>query len=512
MYAGSIQDNWSVSSRVTISAGLRYAFPQAWHDRDSALNRLGTLDISPASQAVGGRFLLAGSPNYYIPGTGVVDHSGAPAVRASLVDPSWRDFQPRVGMAWRPFRDNRTAIRAGFGIYYALQDANSLAFEMLSPPFSFPVVIANLPPTVPVGQPLHDSQLFPAVPPSGVATEGNDPRNQDPNMYQWTASVERQVSGSLLFAAEYLGNHGIHNPFTILVNTPPHPTASQLAQLETNPALNASLAQLRAPFPNVSLGYQYIENVAQSWYQALNLRAEGRLSTRLNFSAVYTWSKALDMASAEQQMPLTIANLELGKSYADYDHPQRFVGSWVYELPDGGRFANAVWRKLASGWEISGIATFEAGPPYSVNMGVDTSFTGGSAPGYPNMTGPPVYAGIRQSNGIYLTPANFAAAPFGQFGQLARNAFHGPGVNNFDLGFIKNTAISEHLRVQLRCELFNAFNHAQFAFAGSSLATSMSAPAAGATLPVIQYTDASQFRRAIARAPRVVQFGLKLVW
>jgi hypothetical protein len=85
-------------------------------------------------------------------------------------------------------------------------------------------------------------------------------------------------------------------------------------------------------------------------------------------------------------------------------------------------------------------------------------------------------------NQIYLMPANFVASPFGTFGELARNAFHGPGVNNFDLGLLKNIRLRARLAVQLRGEFFNAFNHAQFAFAGITLATSI---AAGKTLPVI---------------------------
>ena len=513
VYSGYVQDNWKLSQRLTLNIGLRYEVPQRWHDRNTSLNRMGTLDVSAASQAIGGRFLLGGSPNYYVPGTGVVQGNGAPLIRGALVDPAWQDFQPRVGLAFRPFHDNKTAIRAGFGVYFALQDANSLAFELLSPPFSYQNLFINLPPNVPVGKPLRDTQFWPSSPPTGVATEGDDPRNRDPRVYQWTVSIQHQIANSFLLSVEYLGDHGVKNPFSVLVNTPPLPNAQELAQLEANPALNVPLATARAPFPNVALGYQYTKNIAQSWYDALNLKAESRLGRSLNFSAVYTWSKSLDMASAEQQPPATISNLLLGKSYSDYDHPQRFVASWVYDLPFGQTWiTGARWKKLAQGWELTGISTFEAGPPYSVSMGIDTSFTGGAAPSYPDLIGQPVLLDIRKSNGIYLTPKNFIAPPFGQFGTLARNAFHGPGLNNFDLGLIKNLAVTERFRVQVRTELFNAFNHAQFAFAGSTLASSIAAPPAGSTTPAIQYVDASQFGRVAARPPRIVQLGLKLIW
>jgi hypothetical protein len=94
-------------------------------------------------------------------------------------------------------------------VYFTLQDANSLAFEMLSPPFSYEYALVNLPPAVPVGKPLQDSQFWPASAPSGMAQEGDDRRNRDPRTYEWTASIERQVGNGLLFSAEYPGNHGV---------------------------------------------------------------------------------------------------------------------------------------------------------------------------------------------------------------------------------------------------------------------------------------------------------------
>jgi hypothetical protein len=111
-----------------------------------------------------------------------------------------------------------------------------------------------------------------------------------------------------------------------------------------------------------------------------------------------------------------------------------------------------------------------------------------------------------------LTETNFVAAPFGQFGTLARNALHGPGIANVDMGLLKNFSMSERLHLQLRGEFFNAFNHAQFAFAGASLATAISAPASESTEPVINYTAASNFGRVGARAPRIIQVGAKIVW
>lgn len=515
IWSGYVQDNWKIHPRLTLNLGLRYEVPGRWTDLQSSKSRLGTLDISAFSQSIGGRFLLGNSPDYYVPGQGIVAGSGKPLIRGSIVDPSWTNFQPRIGLAFRPFDNNRTVIRGGFGTYYTIQDANSLAFEMLSPPFQYTSTLVNLPPNVPVGQPVHDVNFFPLAGPGGAGQEGDNPHNRDPRSYQWTLGVEHQLSNHLKLAAEYLGNHGIHLPIPLLVNQPHLPSASDLALLLQQPSLDTTLATARSTFPNIPLNYLYVDNMGTSSYQALNLRIDGRFGNRLNFSSVYTWSKALDISSSELDSPADTYNLGLNKSYAAFDHPHRFVSSWVYDLPFGETFLvphNKVLRGFARGWEVSGIATFEAGPPYSVTMGADTSFRGG-APTYPDLVGHPVYSDIRHSGGIYLTPQNFSAPPFGQLGTLARNAFHGPGVNNFDFGFLKNVVLHENIRFQFRGELFNAFNHGQFQIPSPlSLAEAILPPPSGGTEPQIQYVPASQFGRVTARPQRVVQIAAKFIW
>jgi hypothetical protein len=247
----------------------------------------------------------------------------------------------------------------------------------------------------------------------------------------------------------------------------------------------------------------------------MNVKADGRFQ-RLYFSAAYTWSKALDESSEDNDQGVTSnwSNLRTAKSYAVFDHPQRFVSSAVYDLLLGEQFLvphNAALKKLAAGWEVTGIATFEAGPPFTVFPGADTAFNLSTM--YPAMTGPAVFSNIRATNGIYITPQNFTNPPFGTYdGEIARNDFHGPGVNNFDLGFIKNTSLAEKLRLQFRAEMFNGFNHAQFSIGNQTLAYGMLPPATGQTLPQIEWYPASSFGRVSARDSRIVQFALKLLW
>lgn len=504
-FAFYLQDNWKIKPRLTMNIGMRWEYAQRWHDGDKRLNRLATLDTSAASRAVGGQFLIAGSSDVFIPGKGIVPGGGGRA-RPSLLANRWRDFQPRIGLAYRPFNNNKTAIRAGYGVYFTIPDAVSVTVEETSPPFQAFNILVNIPASLTV------DKLFPAAnPKAGAGLVGQDINNSDPYTQQWTMSFQQQVGDNLLLAAEYLGNYGQRLPFTDSPQEPPLPNAAQLAVLLANPSLSTPLAVARSPFPNIGNSFQFFTNVGQSWYHALNLKADGHFGKRLNLSAAYTYSKSLDNASAEQQIPLTTFNRRLSKSLSDFDHRHRFVASWVYTLPFGEHYQSVVLKKLVSGWESSGVATFEAGPPFSVLAGVDSSFRA-TGTDFPNLNGPPVFSDIRATNGIFLTPKNFAIAPFGTLGSFPRNGLRGPSFNNFDLGLIKNTSMGEKLNIQFRAEMFNAFNHANFFIANQTLANAINPPPPGSTMPVVAFRNPSLFGRAGARSPRNVQFALKLIF
>jgi hypothetical protein len=511
-YGLFLQDDWKVSPRLTLNLGLRWEHAQQWHGNNDSLGRLATLDTTPASFAVGGRFLLAGSPDYFITGKGITKGSGSPMIRASVIDPRWQDFMPRIGFAFRPFNNNRTAIRGGYGIFFTVPDSSAILNMAASPPYYFISTYINYL----TGKPLPIDQFFPPPTAGQAGQQAVDPRLRDPRYYQWTFSIQQQLSSRMMVAAEYIGNRGLKLPWALPINEPALPNATQLAQLMTTPSLDGTLANARRPWQGIPLAYTYTQSVANSWYHAMNVRAEGRFSSRLTFSGLYTFSKALDQSSyLNTGAPPTGNNLMLNKSYSDFDHPHRLIGDWVYLLPFGNtlwKSSNPIVKRLADGWVFTGIVSMQSGGPFSVVTGSDTSFRGGVLPVYPIMTGPPITADIRASNGVFLTPQNFTAPPFGQLGTLARNAFHGPGINNFDLGFLKNVPIRESVSLQLRAEMFNAFNHAQFTGGAGSLLRGIAAPASGTSVPVLQYTDPSLFGRVSAYAPRIIQMALKVIW
>jgi len=521
VYGVFLQDDWKVASRLTLNLGLRWEYPQPWHGNNPALGRLGTLDTSAASLALGGRFLLGGSPDYYLASAqGVVQGTGPALIRESIVAPNWRDFAPRVGFAYRPFNNNRTAIRGGFGTFFSVPDASDILNMAASPPYYFESLFVNvLFPTAP----LKVDKFFPLPAAGQAGSQGVNPQLPDPRYYQWSLSLEHQLFSHMMVAAEYLGGHGIKLPIAMPINDPGLPNSTQLATLLATPSQDTTMANARRPWQGIPLTYSYVQPIAASWYNALNLRAEGRLGSRLTFSGLYTWAKAMDESSyisastgvSSVSLPTISTNLALNKSYADFDHTHRMVGDAVYTLPFGNQIlkpSNAVLKKLADGWQVTSIVTMQTGAPYKVTTGADTSFRGSLMPVYPNMTGPPVTSDIRATNGIFLTEHNFTVPPFGQLGTLARNAFHGPGINNFDIGIMKNVPIKEVVTVQFRAEMFNAFNHAQFTAGSYGLVQSIAAPASGTTTPVLQYTDPSLFGRVSANSSRVVQFAMKLIW
>lgn len=515
IYSVYFQDDWKVAPRLTVDIGLRYELPERWRDVSSPkYNRLGTLDTSAASLANGGQFLIAGSPDVYIPGKGVVPGTG-PVARDGLQKSQLTNFQPRVGLAFRPFPDNKTVIRAGAGVYYALADEQSVVFEMETPPWQYAYTYVNYQELF-GGKFLKDTDLFPvgSITGAGTGQKGINPNNVDGRSYQWSLSVERQLGRNYMASAEYVGNEDAHLPTVVYVNQPALPNTAQLAALEANPATDTVAAQQRAPFSSVIPGYQYLDSVGTSSYNALYLTASGELTNGFTLSASYVWSKVLDEASSEDVPTDYKPNLGFDRSLAIFDHPQRFVASWVYDLPFGDSVlhtGNPVLRQIISGWESTGIATFESGFPYSITSGVDTAFLGAGST-YATLTGPLVRSDVRKTNGIYLTPQHLSLPPWGQVGTGRRNQFIGPGVNNFDLGFMKNIRIRESLKLQVRGEMFNAFNHGQFILGQQALAQSMSAPSAGQTTPTVTYTPASQFGRVSAADSRIAQVAAKLIF
>jgi hypothetical protein len=471
-YQWFIQDDWKVTDRFTLNLGIRHELFQQWR------GRLANFDLAT------GRQLLSVSPDYYIPGQGLIKGSGDPLLpeRPIIMDPN--DFGPRLGLAYR--LGSNTVFRSGVGVFYALNTGGATLGSMTStlPYFvNASMVSSNTTPQLQV------SQLFPT--PDKVAGAVNS--NQDLNrrtgyIYQYNFTVQHQIRANLLLEAGYMGNTGQKQVGTVWVNQP---------VLPADPNAPTSFAS-RAPYPSLNPGFSMNTNYQWSNYNAGYLKFEQRATHGLSYSIAYTYAKSIDSGAAGQNM----YNRRLERGLADNDVRNNFIASYVWELPIGKgkrlNIQNAVLDGIAGGWQVNGITNFRSGMPYTIVTTNDIANVG-TGNQRANATGTtPAKLDPRTNNLRGLDAAAYSTPARGTFGNLARNTQPGFGANNWDFSAAKNFAIpplGEQSRLQLRFEWFNFFNHTQF----GRPASTQNVPA---TFGIV--TSAAD--------PRILQIAGKLYW
>jgi hypothetical protein len=277
-----------------------------------------------------------------------------------------------------------------------------------------------------------------------------------PYIQQLNVTIQHQLGQSASIQAAYIGNKGTKiweiEPF----NTPlPGPGS----------------IQSRVPYPNV--GYSELEtDIGHSSYNALQTEVEKRYSAGLYLMGSYTWSRCSDTNSDMIYRVFNQYNLNQDYGLCDFDTRNRFVASWIYDLPvgRGKRFltsANGVVDGFLGGWSVSGITLFESGMPFTVGALGDSANIGlGSRPnvvGNWKLGNPTIHE--------WFNTAAFAyPAPF-TIGNERRNMLTGPGINNWNLNLSKAFHITERQQIQFRAEFYNAFNHPSFNNPGATLGT-----------------------------------------
>ncbi|MBV8905213.1 MAG: TonB-dependent receptor [Acidobacteriia bacterium] len=495
--AGYAQDEWRVTPKLTLSYGLRYEVNTPYTEIRNRLNAW-----APGRQSV----VIPSAP------AGLL-FPGDPGVPAGIAPIDYKEFMPRVGLAWDPAGDAKTIIRAGYGIFYdgytngtggPIQAGVSAlpwteAYQLPGPGMNFANPYNGAPPP-------FDVQQF--VRPATVLTveSGMLP----PYSQNWTFSIERVLARSYLLDVRYVGNKGTHLPRFIEANPSiygPGATTGNADQRREYANCNATGS---CAFASVGL----IADNNSSTYHALQVSLNRQLTNNLAFQVSYWWSKSLDYVSSLNiagsaptlvagendlaQNPFDLA-AEHGPSLFDAKH--RFVFSGTYALP--------VWqsgplpaRWLLNGWQVNTIVTLASGTPFTVYdsdnapmQGTAPEITGFSS-SRPNVLSNPD-AGrhtpnqwVSRNDFQELTPA---ANP-GQFGNEGRNAVRGPGLASADISLFKNFAVTETSRVQFRAEAFNALNHANFMLPENDLAS----PEFGQILQ--------------AASPRLLQLALKFIF
>lgn len=484
-------DDWKVSPSLTLNIGLRYEYASPPVELggytsifDAALGGL----RYPSQNATALPWYQANRPDLPV---GLLN-------RNSEFTPDRNNLAPRFGFAWRPFKNESTVVRGGYGWYYAAPTTiNIVQNAQTGPPSQFwaiyssavnrPTLTYSGPVGVPVDQALKTATF-------GLLS-GPESHFLTPYTQQWSLSIARQLGSSLVFEAQYMGSETTHlyNLFDYNTTTP-----------------GTSALATRVPYSKWGRVYGFSSGATAN-YNALMLSAEKRLSHGLAFKTSYTYSKALTahggiMASgiiASIQNPL---NLSTENGPTSDNVPQRFVGTFSYELPFGsGKLiaggARGFADKLINGWSLNGIATAADGLFFSPTVGAQNCNSGFQITCRPDLATDPFAGGSglatpRWSVAAFDWPSNTAKHPAQppRWGNAGPNILQGNGFVNFDLSVRKDIPINERFRLEFRFESFNALNHTNF----SNPTTSVDSPNFGRTFS--------------AASPRLNQFGMKLYW
>ncbi|MBO0862866.1 MAG: TonB-dependent receptor, partial [Chloracidobacterium sp.] len=447
-----IQDSFKWRPNFTIELGLRYDWnmtPSERHDR--------FVIFDPATSSLAQV------------GSGIND----------VYHQNNKNFQPRLGFAWDPFKDGKTSVRAGYAIL-ADQPVTGLVGPLAgNPPFATPVALPASVPTVTLGQALASVQASRTLSPTSIAQDFDNAYVQSYNL-----NIQREIGEGLTASVGYFGSKGTHLQITRNIN--------QILPDGTRPF--AAVSAGSAILPNTLLAnITQRESGGNSSYNALWVTANKRFAQGLQFNTSYTFSKSIDFNSLTNQ-GITVQNsynLLGDRGLSDFDARHRFVINLLYELPFKG-------SRLVQGWQFSTITQLQSGNP--INLIFNNPTFSGTATLRPDLIGPIAILG---DPARWFDTTAFAAptTPTTHFGSLGRNTVPGPDFQDVDFSALKKTNITESLRTEFRVEVFDLFNHANFGQPGSVFGTS--------TFGVITNT---RFATGDSGSSRQLQFALKLIF
>ena len=484
-YAPYIQDDWKVSSRLTLNVGLRYEYDTVPYEEQN-------LFIWPDFNAQGGAIYVANS--------GIVQQYGGKnpfgAGGLYLSPPNGErgpgpgdksNFAPRVGFAFRPRNDDELVIRGAWGIYYDTIEADEYQASTNFYPLSSNITTNTLPRTYP---PTYNTDSLPTASVSGPITSyATDPssslgflqiqsnKTKTPYFQSWNFGIQQELHRNTILEIDYSGNHGTDLFSRSNPNAPTQCIAANGCTVTFTTPASVPVKQ-RTPYQNLgTLVYAGFDGWSN--YNAMDVKLEHR-SQDLTALVAYTWSKALDTKSAVAGFgndnngwagPQDGRNIASDYGRGNYDVGQRVAISLVYNLPIGrgkllGTNVPRAVDEVIGGWSLATISSLQGGLPFTVGaedvQGANNTY---SERADQNLAfAPPGFVRNHQHWYSFSTVPGAPNAEFtqplpGYYGNSQRDILSGPGQINFDLSAFKNFRLFETSTLQVRVDAFNALNH-----------------------------------------------------
>jgi outer membrane receptor protein involved in Fe transport len=487
------QDNYRVKDNLTLTLGVRYSRFNQPTDANGHATGFDPALYDPAKAPQ-----IDPSTGNLVPNTGtalngvIVGGTNSP-FGDEVARHDTKNFAPRIGIAWDPFKTGKTSLRAGYGIFY---DSPAIGTqengEFSNPPFSGNVTISNTVFDNPTAV-LADVNLSPPA----LTVQQSDWKQ--PYSQEWTLDVQREVAPKLFLDIGYVGNKGTHLVGVIDINEP-LPLAYVAAGITAPITAGTKTARLNAVRP--FQGYDAINVFSSRFdsdYHALQVSLQKRFSGNSQISANYTYSHAITNSQSDFRTPQNTYSLSDERGESAFDRRHVLTVSYIYELPFY-RGQQGFAGHLLGGWELSGIVYANSGLPLTVTGGrsIDPAglglLDGNSFAGRrPNQISNP-NSGAPHTFDEWFNIAAFANPPnaAGPPGDAPRGSVRGPGLQRWDVSLFKNTKVGEHVSTQFRAEAFNIFNHTNFDGVRTTL-------------------QSGTFGRIIStRDPRILQLALKV--
>ena len=459
-YGFFIQDDFRLTPRLTLNLGLRYDLqtpPTDPHNRESTF-KLGVQST-----------VLPTAP------TGLLV-PGDPGVGRGIVSTQKTHFSPRIGLAWDPFGDGKTSVRAAWGLFYGSVSGNEWNATSNYQPFAVREQFNNVASlTNPYGQlpggvspfpfsynPKNPQFIYPAT------IYGVAPDYVWPYTYQTNFSVQREVARDLTVTAAYVGTFSYRLPFAADVNYPVY----------NSTATTGNVNNRRPIEPGILSSVYSVKSIMNANYNAMQITAEKRMGHHFGVKGFYVWSKGIDDAQLQNNTTNGGAedynNLSLERGRSDFDRRHNFTASLIWNIDYFGG-SNAIARGILNGWTLSAIVALRSGTPFTVTTGTDSNLDGNNND-RANLLSNPALDPHRSRAAVtaqWFNTAAFGKVAAGMDGTAGRNILDGPGYRDVDLGIFRDFKIWERVKLQARGEITNAFNFVNLSNPTATMSSSL---------------------------------------